>query len=187
MPATSLLSRAKIFIEPADAAAGQRQLERVLERDADGALAAVLAERPPARKLLLGVFGCSPISPISRRAIRRAWRACCSSRPRPCVAPADRRSASRRVGRRSRADARSAPRQAGGGAGHRARRSLEGLGHDDRRRGRSPASPTRRCAPPSPSRCARRAIAGKLELVRSARARARLGLDFSRHGQAGRL
>ena len=59
MPETSLLSRAKIFIEPADAAAGQRQLERVLERDADGALAAVLAERPPARKLLLGVFGCS--------------------------------------------------------------------------------------------------------------------------------
>ena len=59
MPETSLLSRAKIFIEPADAAAGQRRLERVLERDADGALAAVLAERPPARKLLLGVFGCS--------------------------------------------------------------------------------------------------------------------------------
>ena len=60
MPETSLLSRAKIFIEPADAAAGQRHLERVLERDAEGALAAVLAERPPARKLLLGVFGCSP-------------------------------------------------------------------------------------------------------------------------------
>ena len=49
LPETSLLSRAKIFIEAADAAAGQRQLERVLERDADGALAAVLAERPPAR------------------------------------------------------------------------------------------------------------------------------------------
>ena len=31
----------------------------MLERDADGALAAVLAEHPPARKLLLGVFGCS--------------------------------------------------------------------------------------------------------------------------------
>ena len=60
MPETSLLSRAKIFIEPADAAAGQRHLERVLERDAEDALAAVLAERPPARKLLLGVFGCSP-------------------------------------------------------------------------------------------------------------------------------
>ena len=60
MPHTSLLSRAKIFIEPADAAAGQSQLEHVLERDADGALAAILAERPPARKLLLGVFGCSP-------------------------------------------------------------------------------------------------------------------------------
>lgn len=60
MPDASLLSRAKMFIEPADAEAGQRQLERVLERDADGALAAVLGQHPLARKLLLGVFGCSP-------------------------------------------------------------------------------------------------------------------------------
>jgi len=59
LPDASLLSRAKIFIEPADAQAGQKHLERVLERDADGALAAVLAEHPLARKLLLGVFGCS--------------------------------------------------------------------------------------------------------------------------------
>ena len=57
---SSLLFRARVFIEPADAEAGQRRLDLALERDASGALYRLLREYPLARKLLLGVFGCSP-------------------------------------------------------------------------------------------------------------------------------
>ncbi|QGM47209.1 bifunctional [glutamine synthetase] adenylyltransferase/[glutamine synthetase]-adenylyl-L-tyrosine phosphorylase [Methylocystis heyeri] len=62
MPSTenSLLSRARLFIRPADPEAAERSLNRALERDQDAALAALLASEPKARELLIGVFGCSP-------------------------------------------------------------------------------------------------------------------------------
>ena len=58
----SLIDRAKVFIQPLDAKRAEEALARVLERDAaaDGALAALLRDRPKARDLLLGVFGASP-------------------------------------------------------------------------------------------------------------------------------
>lgn len=60
--ANALLDRAKVFIQPLDAKRAEEALARVLERDvaADGALAALLRERPKARDLLLGVLGASP-------------------------------------------------------------------------------------------------------------------------------
>jgi len=60
--AASLINRAKVIIDPADAERAQKGLDRVLEKDAagDGALAALLAEHPKARDLLFGVFGSSP-------------------------------------------------------------------------------------------------------------------------------
>lgn len=68
----SLLGRAKVFISPADAEKARCGLDRVLDRDADGALAALLAEHPPARDLLLGVFGTSPyLTDLAARAPAR--------------------------------------------------------------------------------------------------------------------
>ncbi|MGZ9116916.1 MAG: [protein-PII] uridylyltransferase family protein, partial [Methylocystis sp.] len=60
--ANALLDRAKVSIQPLDAKRAEEALARVLERDAavDGALAALLRERPNARDLLLGVLGASP-------------------------------------------------------------------------------------------------------------------------------
>jgi glutamate-ammonia-ligase adenylyltransferase len=57
----ALIDRAKGLIEPGDPEAGGRALARALEKDAaaEGALAALLAEKPRARDLLLGVFGAS--------------------------------------------------------------------------------------------------------------------------------
>ncbi|PPD45516.1 MAG: bifunctional [glutamate--ammonia ligase]-adenylyl-L-tyrosine phosphorylase/[glutamate--ammonia-ligase] adenylyltransferase [Methylocystis sp.] len=60
LDADALLTRAKTFIIPADAEKAQKALDRVLEKDAIGALAAFLAAHPKARDLLSGVFGCSP-------------------------------------------------------------------------------------------------------------------------------
>jgi glutamate-ammonia-ligase adenylyltransferase len=57
---TSLLARAKIFIQAADPDAARKFLDRVLDRDATGALTALLADDARARALLFGVFGCSP-------------------------------------------------------------------------------------------------------------------------------
>ena len=59
-PAPSLLSRARRLIEPIDLAQAEAALARVLERDASGALAAVLAAQANARALLIGVLGSSP-------------------------------------------------------------------------------------------------------------------------------
>lgn len=68
----SLLGRAKVFISPADAEKARRGLDRVLDKDADGALAALLAEAPPARDLLFGVFGSSPyLTDLAARAPAR--------------------------------------------------------------------------------------------------------------------
>ncbi len=60
--ANALLDSAKVFIAPPDAEKAEAALARVLEKDgaADGALAALLRERPKARDLLLGVLGASP-------------------------------------------------------------------------------------------------------------------------------
>lgn len=58
--ARSLIARARVVIEPPDAAQAGIALARVLERDASGALAACLAAHPNARALLEGVFGSSP-------------------------------------------------------------------------------------------------------------------------------
>ena len=55
----SLIDRAKVLIQPLDAKRAEEALARVLEK-ADGALAALLLERPQARDLLLGVVGASP-------------------------------------------------------------------------------------------------------------------------------
>jgi glutamate-ammonia-ligase adenylyltransferase len=55
----SLLARAKIVIEPINRELAARALGRVLENDRDGALTALLAERPDAHALLEGVFGSS--------------------------------------------------------------------------------------------------------------------------------
>jgi len=64
----SLLSRLERIIEPPDEAAAQKALARVLERDADGGLAALFAAAPQARALLLGVCGCSPyLTELSQR------------------------------------------------------------------------------------------------------------------------
>jgi glutamate-ammonia-ligase adenylyltransferase len=60
LDADALLSRAKVIIAPADADKAQKALDRVLEKDASGALSAFLAEHPKARDLLFGVFGSSP-------------------------------------------------------------------------------------------------------------------------------
>lgn len=57
---SSLLARAKFVIAPPDADAAQRSLASVLERDAGGALNALMEQEPKARALLLGVFGASP-------------------------------------------------------------------------------------------------------------------------------
>ena len=56
----SLLDRVRIIPAPIEPAAALLALGRVLERDADGALGAVLEANPPARALLEGVFGASP-------------------------------------------------------------------------------------------------------------------------------
>ncbi|MBG0803197.1 bifunctional [glutamine synthetase] adenylyltransferase/[glutamine synthetase]-adenylyl-L-tyrosine phosphorylase [Methylocystis sp. H4A] len=60
--ANALLDSAKVFIAPLDAEKAEAALARVLEKDgaADGALAALLRDRPKARDLLLGVLGASP-------------------------------------------------------------------------------------------------------------------------------
>ncbi|PPD16889.1 MAG: glutamine-synthetase adenylyltransferase, partial [Methylocystis sp.] len=60
--ANALLDSAKVFIAPLDSKRAEEALARVLEKDgaANGALAALLLERPQARDLLLGVFGSSP-------------------------------------------------------------------------------------------------------------------------------
>ena len=60
--ANALIDRAKVFIKPLDAGKADEAFARVLEKDdaADGVLAALIAERPNARELLLGVFGSSP-------------------------------------------------------------------------------------------------------------------------------
>ncbi|MEF3366132.1 bifunctional [glutamine synthetase] adenylyltransferase/[glutamine synthetase]-adenylyl-L-tyrosine phosphorylase [Methylocystis sp. 9N] len=55
----SLLDRAKVVIAPADPERAEKALARVIEKDAEGALAALLAERPEARDLLLGTLGSS--------------------------------------------------------------------------------------------------------------------------------
>ena len=60
MTDATLVARAKILIEPPDADVAQKSLARVLERDADGALGAVLDAEPRARTLLLGALACSP-------------------------------------------------------------------------------------------------------------------------------
>ncbi len=57
---TSLLARARIFIEAADAQSAKKFLDRVVDRDEDGALSELLSNDPRARALLFGVFGCSP-------------------------------------------------------------------------------------------------------------------------------
>ncbi|PWB84266.1 MAG: bifunctional [glutamate--ammonia ligase]-adenylyl-L-tyrosine phosphorylase/[glutamate--ammonia-ligase] adenylyltransferase [Methylocystaceae bacterium] len=58
--ARPLITLARVVIEPIDPAQAQAALARVLERDADGALAACLAAHPKARALLEGVLGSSP-------------------------------------------------------------------------------------------------------------------------------
>ena len=60
LDADALIDKAKIIIAPADAGRAQAALDRVLEKDKTGALGALLAQRPKARDLLFGVFGCSP-------------------------------------------------------------------------------------------------------------------------------
>jgi len=60
LDADALLERAKVIIAPPDAEKAQRALDRVLEKDATGALAAFLGAHTKARDLLFGVFGCSP-------------------------------------------------------------------------------------------------------------------------------
>ncbi len=55
-------------IVPADPTKAELQLTRVLERDAAGALAALIAAEPRKRALLLGVFGASPyLTELARR------------------------------------------------------------------------------------------------------------------------
>ncbi len=56
----TLLSCAKTIIDPLDRDAAERGLSRVLEKDRDGALAALFSAEPRARALLYGVFGASP-------------------------------------------------------------------------------------------------------------------------------
>jgi len=59
----SLLAQARTIIEPLDPDAAGNAFARVLEKDRDmanGALAALLVERPEARALLEGIFGSSP-------------------------------------------------------------------------------------------------------------------------------
>ncbi len=58
----SLIDCAKVVIKPLDPDKAEQALARVLEKDAgaDGAVAALIAERPNARDLLLGVLGSSP-------------------------------------------------------------------------------------------------------------------------------
>jgi len=73
---TSLLARAKIFIQAADPDAARKFLDRVLDRDATGALTALLADDARARALLFGVFGCSPYLAELPPATPRGWRAC---------------------------------------------------------------------------------------------------------------
>ncbi|CAJ0872462.1 Bifunctional glutamine synthetase adenylyltransferase/adenylyl-removing enzyme [freshwater sediment metagenome] len=60
LDADALIERAKVIISPADAERARKALDRVVEKDAGGALAAFLAENPKARDLLFGVFGSSP-------------------------------------------------------------------------------------------------------------------------------
>lgn len=60
LDANALIERAKVIISPADAGKARQALDRVLEKDAGGALAAFLAEHTKARDLLFGVFGSSP-------------------------------------------------------------------------------------------------------------------------------
>jgi [glutamine synthetase] adenylyltransferase / [glutamine synthetase]-adenylyl-L-tyrosine phosphorylase len=60
LDAEALIERAKVIISPADAERARKALDRVVEKDAGGALAAFLAEHPKARALLFGVFGSSP-------------------------------------------------------------------------------------------------------------------------------
>ncbi|MGD9657490.1 MAG: bifunctional [glutamine synthetase] adenylyltransferase/[glutamine synthetase]-adenylyl-L-tyrosine phosphorylase [Methylocystis sp.] len=79
--ANALLDRAKVFIEPLDPEKAEAALARALEKDgaADGALAALLRERPKARDLLLGVFGSSPyLADLSARDPARLARALAS-------------------------------------------------------------------------------------------------------------
>jgi glutamate-ammonia-ligase adenylyltransferase len=59
LDADALIDRAQIILSPSDAEKAQKALTRVMEKDAAGALAALIAQRPKARDLLLGVFGCS--------------------------------------------------------------------------------------------------------------------------------
>ncbi len=58
----SLIDRAKVVIKALDLDKAEQALARVMERDAgaEGAVAALIAERPKARDLLLGVLGSSP-------------------------------------------------------------------------------------------------------------------------------
>ncbi|MBY6241813.1 bifunctional [glutamine synthetase] adenylyltransferase/[glutamine synthetase]-adenylyl-L-tyrosine phosphorylase [Methylosinus sp. Sm6] len=58
--AGALLARARRVVDPVDRAQARAALARVLERDADGALAAVLAKWPDAVALLEGALGSSP-------------------------------------------------------------------------------------------------------------------------------
>ncbi len=73
---TSLLARAKIFLEAADPEMARKSLDRAVDRDATGALTALLADEARARALLFGVFGCSPyLAELSARDPQRLARA----------------------------------------------------------------------------------------------------------------
>ena len=94
----SLIDRAKVFIQPLDAKRAEEALARVLEKDgaADGALAALLLERPQARDLLLGVLGASPyLTDLSARDPARLARILIE-RSRAAHRGADRRNAKHR-------------------------------------------------------------------------------------------
>jgi len=120
-------------------------------------------ERPPARKLLLGVFGCSPhLANLAARDPARLARLLLVA-PEAVVARLVDEARVLESADDSRADASFASRQAGGGAGHRARRSHEGLGHDDRGAG-ADANRRRDAARRRRIHAARASIAGKLEL-----------------------
>jgi glutamate-ammonia-ligase adenylyltransferase len=56
----ALIERAKIIISPFDADRAQTGFDRILDKDADGALAGFISAHPKARDLLYGVFGSSP-------------------------------------------------------------------------------------------------------------------------------